>query len=221
MKMRSRIEMIQTFLKRTAVTIYLILATSILSFATQGPNKERIMQPGPGSAILKIGTAHGSSKELAAKAQLERIIKSSSIAKWMFTDTVTIDETAIPHSHPTLTLNTRYLEDDAAQLATLLHEQFHWMLTTYPKQLKVAMQRFESIYPDMPESLPEGSRGKHSGYLHLVVCYLELEAMKSIFGNTKARYVLQSWKHYTWIYSKVLNDPQVATVIEESGIRLP
>lgn len=219
--MSRRNKLIKTILQRTVGAIYLILAISISIFAAQGLNKERIMQPGTGSAFVKIGTAHSSSKELAAKAQLERIINSYSIAKWMFTDTVTIDETAIPHSHPTLTLNTRYLEDDAAQLATLLHEQFHWMLAGYPKQLEVAMQRFESIYPDMPENLPEGSRGKNSGYLHLVVCYLELEAMKSIVGNTKARRVLQSWKHYTWIYDKVLNDPRIATVNEDSGIRLP
>lgn len=214
-------KILQALLQRTLGVLILIFAFSISTLAEYGANEKALVLPAPGTTTLKIGTAHSSPSELAAKAQLERIINSYAIAKWMFTDTVTIDERAIPHSHPTLTLNTRYLEDDAAQLATLLHEQFHWMLTKYPEKLEIAMQRFESIYPDMPENLPAGSRGKESGYLHLVVCYLELEAMKSIFGNTKARHVLQSWKHYTWIYDKVLNDPQVARVNEESGISLP
>lgn len=219
--MKKEKKFIPPILQRTARVFNTILAFGISIFALNGANGKILERPATDSNILKIGTEHRSPTELAAKAQLVRIIKNNSIAKWIFTDTVTIDETAIPHSHPTLTLNTRYLKDDAAQLATLLHEQFHWMLARYPKQLEVAMQRFESIYPDMPENLPKGSRGKNSGYLHLAVCYLELEAMKSIVGNTKARQVLQSWKHYTWIYGKVLNDPRVATVNEESGIRLP
>ncbi|NJM35541.1 MAG: bifunctional phosphoribosylaminoimidazolecarboxamide formyltransferase/IMP cyclohydrolase [Rhodomicrobium sp.] len=41
---------------------------------------------------------------------------------------VRIQSRVIPHSHPVLTLNTQYVEDDTAQTATFLHEQFHWFL---------------------------------------------------------------------------------------------
>lgn len=47
--------------------------------------------------------------------------------RWIRTRDVVVEEKAIPHSHPVLTLNTQYLKNDNALLATFIHEQFHWL----------------------------------------------------------------------------------------------
>ncbi|MEO1653894.1 MAG: hypothetical protein AAFU64_10130, partial [Bacteroidota bacterium] len=76
---------------------------------------------------LEVALKNGTEAEKAAKAQLERIYEQfqEQIKDWIFTYQVIIAERAIPHSHPVLTLNSRYLKDDLKQLSTFLHEQFH------------------------------------------------------------------------------------------------
>jgi hypothetical protein len=54
---------------------------------------------------LKITLANSTPAEQQVKAQLERLLKTYDVAKWIATKSIVIDEkTAIPHSHPILTL---------------------------------------------------------------------------------------------------------------------
>jgi hypothetical protein len=124
---------------------------------------------------IRIGMAHSTIPEKNATEQLKNLVKSYPIEEWIFSDTVVIDEYSIPHSHPVLTLNAKYLNDDHAQLATFLHEQFHWLASADKRKLDVAIARFEKEFPTIPETLPLGARDKYSGYLHLVVCDLEFQ----------------------------------------------
>lgn len=169
---------------------------------------------------IGIGVKSGSPNELAAKTQLEKILKEYQVNDWLYTDTVVIDEKAIPHSHPVLTVNTRYLNNDPAQLATFLHEQFHWMVAARDKELELIMKAFASEYPDAPDALPLGARGKSSTYLHLLVCSLEYQAMIKLIGDERAKKLLQSWQHYTWVYDKVLTDKRVMDIIRSQGFVL-
>lgn len=172
------------------------------------------------AVIIRIGVKSGSSNELAAKIQLEKILKEYQVNDWLYTDTVVIEEKAIPHSHPVLTVNTRYLNNDPAQLATFLHEQFHWMVAARDKELELVIKAFASEYPDAPDALPLGARGKSSTYLHLLVCSLEYQAMIKLIGEEKAKKLLQSWQHYTWVYDKVLTDKRVMDIIRSHGFVL-
>jgi hypothetical protein len=96
---------------------------------------------------------------------------------WLFTRDVLIQSGVIPHSHPVLTLNTRYVDDDTAQLATFVHEQLHWFLTDHVERAKTnaALTELRALYPTVPTALPEGAMGERSTYLHLIVCHLELQ----------------------------------------------
>lgn len=76
--------------------------------------------------------AHGGEAETRTAEQLQRLLDRDDLHPWQFTDAVIIDEAAIPHSHPVLTLRTRHLDDDRLLLATYLHEQFHWFIWQQP-----------------------------------------------------------------------------------------
>ena len=47
---------------------------------------------------------------------------------------------------------------------------------------------------------------RRSDYLHLIVNYLEYRADRELFGELKARQIMEFWSsdHYTWIYKTVL-----------------
>ena len=129
--------------------------------------------------------------------------------KWLFTRDVLLQSGVIPHSHPVLTLNTRYVDDDTAQLATIVHEQLHWFLTDHVERAKTnaTLTELRALYPTVPTALPEGAMGERSTYLHLIVCHLELQALTALLGEQSARQQLQRWTHYTWVYRTVLTGP--------------
>jgi hypothetical protein len=67
-----------------------------------------------------------------------------------------------------------------------------------------AFEDLRRLFPSVPTKLPEGARGQQSTYLHLIICYLELEAMSELLGVETARKQLATWPYYTWVYSTVL-----------------
>ena len=171
------------------------------------------------SQDLKISLKNGDSLEVQAKVQLERIINKheDALAPWLFTREVAIDKSAIPFSHPVLTLNCNYLKHYSKQLANFLHEQFHWLVATMPAEEKAAIEDFRKIFLEVPVGGSKGARDEHSTYLHLIVCDLELQSMSKIVGEPTARQILAEWKHYTWIYDKVLRDKRIREINSKHG----
>jgi hypothetical protein len=55
----------------------------------------------------------------------EQMLASYDLSRYTFTRAVVIDEKAIPHSHPMLTLQTRHLGSDDLLLSAYVHEQLH------------------------------------------------------------------------------------------------
>jgi hypothetical protein len=173
------------------------------------------------SRELEISLHSGSPGEAATRDQLERLLQEHDLSQWIFTRRVSIAEGEIPHSHPLLTINTRYLNDDLAQVATFLHEQFHWLVaSTAEERVRGALEDFRATFPDIPAAPPEAAHDRESTYLHLVVCDLEFEAMSAVFGASGARGLLKSWPFYTWIYQQVLSNPEVRKINERHGFRL-
>src|SRR5690242_10916965 len=78
----------------------------------------------------------GTPLEERGRDQLRRLLRTYDLHKWLFTRDILIQSGVIPHSHPVLTLNTRYLVDDTAELATFVHEQLHWFLTDHVERAK-------------------------------------------------------------------------------------
>ena len=171
---------------------------------------------------VNIVLASGSTREVEAKEQLERLLVRHDLDTLIFTRTVRIKSQVIPHSHPVLTLNTRHIADDERQLATFVHEQLHWYLDDQPQALQHAITDLRKLCPEVPVGAPSGARSEHSTYLHLVLCLLELDALTRYLGRERAEAVLRRMDVYTWIYARVLRDePQVREVAERYQLVLP
>jgi D-alanyl-D-alanine carboxypeptidase len=157
---------------------------------------------------VEIRMSSGTTLETQGREQLVRILETHDLENWLFTRVVEIQSGAIPHSHPVLTLNTGYLGDDVAQLSTFLHEQLHWYLADHVpvSSTDAAIEELRHLFPRAPAEPPEGARSETSTYSHLIVCYLELEALSELVGLEAAREKLASWEHYTWVYSRVLDE---------------
>ena len=172
-------------------------------------------------AQVNVTLVHDSEGERATREQLGSLLERYDVGAWLYTTEVQIDERAIPHSHPVLTLHTRHLDDDDMLLSTFVHEQFHWLEDGETRAaFRAAMADFERIFPDAPGREGGGARDVESTYRHLLVCDLELQAMTRLIGGTEARALLARITHYEWIYERVLNDPRVREVVERHGFVL-
>jgi hypothetical protein len=148
------------------------------------------------SGPVDIRLASGTALEQHAREQLVRLLTTWDLSRWLFTRTVQIESRVIPHSHPVLTLNTQYLDNDTAQVATLLHEQLHWFLVQHDTATKSAITDLERLYPQAPDAPPEGAGGLRSTHLHLLDCLLEFDAVRTLFGEATARQTLGAFPYY-------------------------
>ena len=160
------------------------------------------------SPHLSITLKHGDAKERATQSQLERLLVQYDLTPWIFTTSVLIDEDAIPHSHPILTLHARHLKDDDLLLSTFVHEQAHWFFDQHHEDAAKAMSELRGLYPNIPVGFPEGSNDSAGNYEHLIVIYLEDEADRRLLGELRAWQVMSFWSqdHYRWLYRTVLGD---------------
>lgn len=164
------------------------------------------------SPQLEITLKKDDERERKTKQQLERLLTAYDASAWIFTRKIIIESgfNVIPHSHPILTLSTRHLKDDELLLATFVHEQIHWYLGEKPKETEDSYNELKTMFPKVPVGYPEGGINEESTYKHILVCYLEYQAIKGLFGELKARQVIDFWAtdHYTWIYKTVLSQEQ-------------
>ena len=170
---------------------------------------------------MAISLAHNSPSEQQTKAQLERLLAAYSLSKWFFTTSIAIDERAIPHSHPVLTLHTRHLKDDELLLSTFVHEQLHWFITGRDKDADEAKKELRRLYPQIPVGFPQGSNDEAGNYAHLLVIYLEYRADRELLGELRARQVMEFWAtdHYTWLYRTILDHaPEVGEIARKHNL---
>jgi hypothetical protein len=177
-----------------------------------------------GAEAIDIRLQSGTPLEERGRDQLRRLLRTYDLHKWLFTRDVLLQSGVIPHSHPVLTLNTRYVDDDTAQLATFVHEQLHWFLTDHVERANTnaALTELRALYPTVPTALPEGAMGERSTYLHLIVCHLELQALTALLGEQSARQQLERWTHYTWVYRTVLTETErIGELLRRHGVVVP
>ena len=162
---------------------------------------------------------NGSTSEQEAADQLARLAESYDLTPYVFTNKIQFKEMEIPHSHPVLTLNTRYIEHDNHALSTFLHEQVHWFMESKKEDEKAAIEALKAIYPKVPVRGGEGARDEYSTYLHLMVCMEEYDALANYMGEEMARKTIEQKRHYKWIYKQVLENPdQIRSVMTDHGL---
>lgn len=155
---------------------------------------------------LRFELESGSAKERATQRQIKKLVAKHDLGAWLFTRHILVDEGAIPHSHPVLTLHTRHLGEPERLLSTFLHEQIHWLFSGNEQATKRAKDDLRDIYARLPVGYPDGGRTSESSYLHLLVILFEYESLRHFLGAEPARNVMRFWSgdHYRRLYSIVL-----------------
>src|SRR5918911_3601958 len=128
--------------------IFILFVIVLLSTSSYAQNK------------IEITLKHGSREELQTKEQLQRLLKTYDLSKWIFTNSIVIDEEAIPHSNPVLTLSTRHLKDDELLLSTFVHEQLHRFFQQR-KETDEAVKELRVLFPKVPVGFPDGAEDEY------------------------------------------------------------
>ena len=172
---------------------------------------------------IDIDLDHAEREAERLRALLAALRRRHDLARFEYTRHVQIVPASPTHSHPILTLGTRFAETEDLFLATYLHEQMHWYLWRLggPDHDPVAPVFDELVrrYPKAPIKLPEGARNYEQTYVHLVVCWLEVQALSELIGRERARMLAETNWGYRWIYRTVLADfDALGALFEEHGI---
>ncbi|WP_234572300.1 hypothetical protein [Rhodohalobacter sp. 614A] len=124
-------------------------------------------------------------KKEEAREQLRRILSRYKLDPWIFTNEIQIESGVDPHSHPILTLNTEYLDNDEAQLSVFLHEQAHWFVYQQSDKTEQAIEELKAAFPDAPASADFGT------FRHLIVGWLELDGMTELTSEDLGRELIR------------------------------
>jgi hypothetical protein len=164
-------------------------------------------------------------QEESTKELLLKIFERFDLSRWTFTDRVIIDHTAKPHSHPVLTLGTKFIvRTPLGVLSTYLHEQLHWYLVDRADETRAAIEDLRKMYPAVPDAEHGGAANDHSTYLHLVVNWLELESLAAVVGREMAEETLRQAAEgpvYGWVYGEVFDKHvDIGDVVRRHGLEL-
>jgi hypothetical protein len=170
---------------------------------------------------VKIDVARGTEREQKTKRTLEEVLAAYDLKKYTLTQRVVIEEGAVNHAFPVLTLNARFASSPDELLSSYIHEQLHWHLRDRGRDQQAAVEELRRMYPGAPVGLPEGADTAYSTYGHLVDCYLEILADRELLGPERTAAVIQNKGHYTWIYATVLRDEtKIASVADRHHLRV-
>lgn len=172
---------------------------------------------------LKIKTKSGLPGEEQRKQQMERLAQQYDLKRYTITRDILIERGSVNHSHPTLTLNLRFLDNDDLALSAYVHEQAHWvMMDRLRLDNPRLLEDLRRAFPSLDFRVPEGDGELRTSYFHIAVCMLEWQAMEELVGPERARKVIE-WKQgdrYKSIYSIVLNQrAMVETILNRHGVR--
>jgi hypothetical protein len=183
---------------------------------------------------LNLKLAHDSELERRVQSQLERLAAQYDLKKYTLTRDINIEQGAIAHSYPMLTLNGRFLPrpnatDEQRQLAddlmlsSYIHEQAHWVMTERHRgDLRDLYRDLKRIAPQMPTAVPDGDGTEMGSYIHIAVIELEWQGTEALVGGERARKVID-WKkedHYKAIYRAVVDHrEQIQQVLKRYGVK--
>lgn len=172
---------------------------------------------------LKITEINPNKWTALTKQNLHHLVQVYDLTPLLFTRNIQIQSQVIPTSHPVLTLNTRNAEHPKKLLSSFLHEQFHWWGGMNQENFKLAVKELKKIYPTAPAT--KGS-GPDSTFVHLIICYLERQALAFYLGDKEAKEIITAImkkdKIYPWIYYQVLNkDFAIKKVVQKYKLLPP
>jgi len=172
------------------------------------------------SGELEILPVNSSPEEHATVKLMNELAKKYDLSPYYFTKKIQVEKFAIPHDYPILTLNTRHNSNPDMLLSTFLHEEIHRFLSgPNDQKTQKAINDLRKRFNHVPVGGVEGGKDEESTYLHLLVCWFELQADKNYLGNEKAYDIIKKADHYAWIYKQVLaHEKEIAKLIRKHGL---
>lgn len=154
---------------------------------------------------------------------LEQLIEQYDLSPFTFTRLVRIDAKATPHSHPVLTLSTRFMVRTLdGVIADYLHEQLHWYVASRRTAVRQANAEWRAIFGRVPGKRGGGAGQRRSTLLHLTVNWLEYEALRAVVGAGRAGEVLEGKVEgpiYPWVYRQVRDENEtLGRVLQRVGL---
>jgi len=158
-----------------------------------------------------IDLSHAERNAIGVREMLIALRTKYDLGAYEYCKEVCIAPGVLPYSHPVIKLHTA-LFTETALLANFIHEQMHWYVTWYSHkhtdQWRTVWTALEQCYPDPPIGRGEGADTLASTHLHLIVNWLEIEALSSLIGAEAARAHVANLHYYRWIYASVIRDWQ-------------
>lgn len=178
------------------------------------------------SKLPAITLVHNNEKEQQAQNTLLTLFDTYCLDKWFYTETLQIEEGAISHSHPVLTigLHPKHVRIPERLLSVYIHEQMHWFLCleTMDKPMDHAIAEFRGMFTAIPVGGTEGCRSEFSNYLHILVNTLEYQAMSELIGREAAKPLFARIPFYTGVYKIVLeHEAEISEVMKKHNLILP
>ena len=139
------------------------------------------------------------------RQNLEHLMQVYDLVPLLFTMEIHIESQVKSHSHPILTLNTRYAESPKKLLSVFVHEQLHWWAEKNQAEMNKAIEEIKVLFPTLPTT--GIAKDTQSTYLHLIICFLEYEAMIHYLQKKDANKILKDFIQkdniYPWINTQV------------------
>ena len=169
---------------------------------------------------VTITTANNTPRELRARQLVEDVLSAHDLRRYTFTREVVIQEGAINHSFPVLTLNAGFATVDDV-LSTYVHEQIHWHLRERGDDQRQAIAALRRVYPRVPGAAQGGAESEIGTYGHLITCFLEIAADRRLIGEERTAAVISRKRNYEWIYKTVLADEaRIAAIVRRYDLEI-
>ncbi len=172
---------------------------------------------------LDITLQHISSGEQEQRALLDRLARQYDLSKYTITQKIVINEQAINHATPVLTLNLRFVANDDRALSLYIHEQAHWLLIkNYRPQTREMLAELQRLFPNIDASPPNGDGNVGTSYIHLVVIMLEWQALEDLIGVARAKAVMEFKRsvRYKALFGTVIDQrKQMEDFLKRYGVK--
>ena len=107
---------------------------------------------------FEITLYNNNEREIEAEKLLEKLNLTYDLELISFTKKIQIKSREIAHSHPILTLNTRYIDNEVAFFSVFVHEQIHWHLSKakHKESFDQFIIEVKKQYPNIPVGRADG-----------------------------------------------------------------
>lgn len=194
-------------------SVAFLLLFFVAACATQAP-------PAP-VEDLQISELHPDKRTHLTKQNLRHLAQVYDLRPFMFVRNIQVTNAPAPHMTDLLVLTTGHAESPNKLLTHWLHEELHFWVVLNKERTAAAAKELKKIYPTAPREQLPGD--KVSPYTHLIVCYLEYQALAFYVGKKEARsillHVMKKNKKLPWTYFQVLNKNfAIKQVVERHGL---